>query len=258
MQLREIFKVTKGTKVILAVTFSVSVAAIIFAYFYYSTINRSADPRVSRAGEYLQRFEKVSGQLSSIDAWQLLDSAYTKFISLPDYKESYEIGVINNNKCSSLLLNAIYDSTISEGERRVLLDLSMKYCDSSIRVYKRWIQAWENRTQAQISHFVGSYMKPDDPAFEGRNYQRLLNRRIKDLQLAQVETPRRLSVSLTNKGTIYRHMAMTDSSLYYFGEALNLWKENRIARSNLSVLMGGEPVKPNIIQSLFPPDKRKK
>ena len=258
MQFREIFKVTKGTKVILAITFCVSVTAIIFAYFYYRTVNRSFDPRVSVAGEYMQRFEKVSGKLNSINSWALLDSAYSIYTDLPDYRHSYEIGVIYNNKCSSLLLNALYDSTISAGERDVLLNLSMSFCDSSIDVYKRWIAVWGVMTADEISEAVRSDMRPGDPAFEGRNYQKLTDRRIKDLLLAQVETPRRLSVSLTNKGTVYRHMMIADSSLYYFSEALKLWKDNRIASSNLSVLMGGEPVKPGIIQSLFPPDKRKK
>ena len=53
MLLRDIFKISKGTKVILAITFSVSVLAIVFAFFYYRSINKSEDPRIRKARELL-------------------------------------------------------------------------------------------------------------------------------------------------------------------------------------------------------------
>jgi hypothetical protein len=53
-------------------------------------------------------------------------------------------------------------------------------------------------------------------------------------------------------------MMMPDSSFVLFKKALLLWEENRTAKSNLSVLYGGDPVKQSIIESLFPPDKNKK
>jgi hypothetical protein len=101
-------------------------------------------------------------------------------------------------------------------------------------------------------------MNIDDPAFSGYDFKKILARRIKNITDARIETPRRLSVSLSNKGTLYRHMLKPDSSLICFREALSLWKDNRIANSNLNVLMGGDPVKPTIIESLFPPDKKSK
>ena len=258
MRLSDIFIMTKGTRVILAITLSVSTVAIIFAFFYYRTINRAADPRVKKAGEYLQLFDKVSGSKESIDSFYLLDSAAAVFSSLPDYRQSFENGVIYNNKCSSLLINAIYDTSISENEKNVLLSLSIKYCDSSIAVYKKWLADWEDLTPQEIERRIKPYMQPDDLAFKGFNYDRIISRRIKDIGLAGIETRRRLSVSLTNRGMIFRHMMMPDSSIKCYTEALELWEDNRIAKSNLNVLMGGEPVKPGIIESLFPPDRRKK
>ena len=257
MRFSEIFIMTKGTRVILAITLSVSAAAIIFAVFYYRTINRAADPRVKKAGEYLQLYDKVAGMKESIDSFNLLDSAAAIYHSYPDYRESFENGVIYNNKSSSLLINAIYDTLITANEKKTLLSLSMKYCDSSISVYKKWLAEWEDLTPREIEIRVKTYMQPGDPAFQGFNYDRILSRRVKDLGLAGIETTRRLSVSLTNRGMIFRHMLMPDSSIKCYTEALELWEENRTAKSNLNVLMGGEPVKPGIIESLFPPDRRK-
>ena len=257
MEFGDIFKITRGTKVIITITFSVALAASLFAVFYYSGINRSEDPRILKAREYLLEFEKVSGNSYPGEAFPALDSAFRIFSSLPDYKNSFEKGVIYNNKCSMLLMKALYDTAISGTEKSTLLDLSLKQCDSSILTYKKWIEEWGVLTPQEITEKLTPLMRKDDPALT-HNFKKIFERRVKNLLLAQIETPRRLSVSLTNKGTIYRHLSKPDSSLLFYREALLLWKENRIAKSNLNVLTGGDPLKPSVIESLFPPDKNRK
>ncbi len=257
MRIREIFIVTKGTKVILAITFSIAILAITFAYFYYRGINNSEDPRTVKAREHLMHYEKKSGRINSFELFPYLDTAYAIFRSYPDYESSYEIGLIYNNKCSAFLLNAMYDSTVHEAERNNLLSLSIKYCDSSIANYQKWIKEWENLTPELIADRIDPFMKKDNPAFRGYNFKRIFARRVENIVTAQIETPRRLSVSLTNKGTIYRHRMKPDSALIFYQQALSLWKDNRTAKSNMNVLLGGEPVKPSLIESLFPADKNK-
>jgi len=258
MQFRDIFKISKGTKVILSITLSVSLLAIAFAFFYYRSINKSEDPRIIKAREFLAEYDKVSGGVNSFNSFHLLDSAYRIFRSLPDYKTSFETGVINNNKCSALLIMAIYDSSITGNEKNELLSLSMKYCDSSIANYIEWISDWDGLSPTAVEDKISQFMLKDDPLFKSSDYSKVLKRRIRNICSAQIETPRRLSVSLTNKGTIYRHMMNPDSALICYQDALDLWEENITAKSNLSVLLGGEPVRATLIQSLFPPDKNKK
>jgi hypothetical protein len=125
-------------------------------------------------------------------------------------------------------------------------------------VYRRWIDQWGALSPEEIADKTASFMRVDDPAFRGKDFEKIRARRIKNINDARIETPRRLSVSLSNKGTIYRHLLKPDSSLICFREALSLWNDNRIASSNLNVLMGGDPVKPTVIESLFPPDKKSK
>src|SRR5665648_4770 len=103
MRFYDIFIISRGTKVILSITFSVSVLAIVFAYFYYSDINKSEDPRIEKAREYLFEYEKISERYYGLEAFPFLDSAKSIFMSLSDYSSSFEIGLINNNKCSALL-----------------------------------------------------------------------------------------------------------------------------------------------------------
>jgi hypothetical protein len=253
-----IFTISKGTKVVLVITFSVSALAVLFAIFYYRDLNNLEDPRTKKARELLALFDKESVRISDFSSFSLLDSANAVFRSYPDYESSFETGVIYNNKCSSLLMAAIYDTTISSTEKSKMLDLSMSYCDSSITVYKNWISNWEELSGDDIAEKIRPLINENDNHFKGLNFRRIFERRVKDLIAAQVETPRRLSVSLSNKGTIYRHKFLVDSALLCYQNALTRWKDNRTAKSNLSVLMGGEPVKPSIIESLFPPDKDKK
>ncbi len=257
MNLREIFIISRGTKVIFAITFTVSVLAILVAVIYYKGINDSEDPRISPARELLAEYDRNSGAISNTGSFVLLDSAGTIFRSLPDYRSSFEMGLIYNNKCSALLLMAIYDSSVSVSEKNELLSLSMDYCDTSIQIYRKWIKEWEDASVKEIEDKLSPFMLRDDPAFSGRDFDRIFSGRVKNIALAQIETPRRLSVSLTNKATIYRHMMFPDSALKYYREALSLWGENRAAKSNMIVLLGGEPVKPSVIETLFPPDRRK-
>jgi len=255
MRLRDLFIVSKGTKVIFLITFSVSLMAVLFAFFYYKSINSAEDPRVAGAKKLLREYEKVQGGINSFEAFPLFDSAFAILKSIPDYSGSFETGVIYNNKSSALLLMAIYDSTISVSEKNTLLALSMSYCDSSINCYNFWKNEWSSLSSAEIGNKLEPFMREEDPGFQDVNFKKVFKKRVKSIMDAQVETDRRLSVSITNKGTIFRHMQIPDSALYCYREALSLWHDNRIARSNLSVLMGGKPIKPSFIESLFPPDK---
>jgi hypothetical protein len=258
MSLRGLFAISGGTKVVLAITFSVVVLTVLFAFFYYRSLNLAEDPRVTRARILMAEYDSQSGGPDSYTRFSLLDSAEALFRSLPDYETSFEIGVIYNNKCSGLLMVALYDSTVSNGIKNDLLALSLDYCDSSIYVYNRWLSDWGGLSDEATAERLEPFMKHDDPVFEGRNFKKIFRRRIRNIDLARVETPRRLSVSYSNKAMAYRHLTMPDSALFCYEKALSLWKDNRTAKSNMSVLMGGAPIKPGLIESLFPPDRNKK
>jgi tetratricopeptide (TPR) repeat protein len=258
MQFRDIFIFTRGTKVVLKITFLVSAAAVLFAFFYYRNINRSEDPRIDTARKILAQYDRESLNHDMITKFLLLDSADSVFRSLPDYSQSFERGVILNNRSSALLVAALYDTAVKHEEKNTLLELAMIYCDSSIAVYRRWIQEWYGIDRNRIESRMRNSMDAHHPAFKGRNFEKILARRVSNQVTAQTETPRRLSVSLSNKGIIYRHLMMPDSALACFKRSLELWNDNRSAKSNLSVLMGGKAIEPGMIESLFPPDRNKK
>ena len=258
MGLKDIFIISAGTRKLLVITSSVAVLAVLFAVFQYRGVNRSEDPRVAHARQLMAEYDRISGGPASYDFFYLLDSAAVIYESVPGYKDSWEKGVIFNNKCGGLLVMAIYDSLMNDSIRKSIIDLSLVWCDSSITTYLAWKEEWGSLSEDAVTLKLAATMDVDDPSFEGYSFSRIFRKRVDDVMLAQVEIDRRLSVSYTNKATAYRHLMMQDSAYHYFNEALALWSHNRTAESNLSVLMGGEPVKPGIIESLFPPDRKKR
>lgn len=255
MRLRDIFVLTKGTKAIIAIAFALSLLILGGALLYYREINRAEDPRIREARLMLSRFNTI--KTADLSSFFLLDSAMAIFRQYPDYANSFEPGIIHNNKASVLLTMAMYDSTLAEAEKMNMLNMAIQYCDSSIKLYQDWISKWGALNELEIQERIRVHMHPDDTVFRKAGFERVIKQRMKDIRLAQIETPRRLSVSLTNKGTAYRHMHLPDSAMLCFEEALRLWKHNHTAKSNLQVLMGGQPEKPNLIRSLFPPDRKK-
>jgi len=257
MGLQDIFVISPGTRKLLLITSSVAVVAVLFAIFHYRGINRSEDPRVAHARQLMSEYERLSGGTGSYDFFYLLDSAEAIYERIPGYDRSFERGVIFNNRCSGLLVMAIYDSLLNDSLRRSLIDLSMTWCDSSITAYLAWKDEWGSLSEDEVEQKLGISMSTDDPAFAGYRFRSIFGKRVDDIMLAQLEIDRRLSVSYTNRATAFRHLMMQDSAYHYYQKALALWSHNRTAESNLSVLMGGDPVKPGIIESLFPPDRKK-
>ncbi|HBB93530.1 MAG TPA: hypothetical protein DC042_17855 [Bacteroidales bacterium] len=257
MKIPDLFIMTKGTRVVISITLGICGTGILVAALYYRSVNRAEDPRVLPVREMISRSEQLSVERRTTEAHLTLDSALRILRGIPGYQDSYETGVIFNNTSSAWLMAALYDSTLTQPEKDKMLQLARNFADSSLIIYRSWIAEWGALTETRIRQKTSPFFKKENPDFAGLKAGRILDRRIRNIQEAQKETPRRLSVSLTNKGTIYRHLSQSDSAFICFTEALGIWPENATAKSNLNVLQGGEPVKPSILKTLFPPDKKK-
>jgi len=257
MRLPNLFSISKGTRVVFIITLVICLTAILIAAAYYRGINRASDPRILPARELVSQAEELTTGLQGTESVRLLDSALTLIRSVPGYANSWETGVIFNNMSSAWLMMALYDSTLLEPEKEEFLEAAGRYADSSLYIYRQWMNDWGTMPKEEITDRISPWFHQDDPSFAGLNPDHILRKRVKDIQSAQIETPRRISVSLTNLGTVHRHLNRPDSALLCFEEALELWGENRAAKSNLQVLQGGEPLKPSLLKSLFPPQKIK-
>jgi tetratricopeptide (TPR) repeat protein len=250
------FKITRQFKILLLILFTISVASFTVAYFYYQAKNKAEDPRIADARFMLQQYDKLIAEKKYSDVFSLLDSVEAIFNHTPGYRNSYEPGIVFNNRGSAFLSMALYEVKDST-EKQQLLGYALKHIDTCILIYQNWLDSYSNFNRERMSASIAPYFLRDDPDFKEVSFDAMVNKRIDDLLLAQKETPRRLSVAYTNRGIIQRHQYRQTEAMESYITAIKLWKDNFTARNNFNVLMGIDPEDRSIVDQLFPPDKNK-
>ncbi len=226
------------------------------AWLYYSYQNAAEDPRVKEARLRLEEYDGLMKNGKFDEGLVLLDSIEQIYSAVPCYRESFELGVIYNNRGSAWLTMALYNTDDSMRKAEMLV-LASNETMRSINVYEEWMRRFDTISFSEIQSEVITCFPEEDPAFDGFDYQRIVDRRIGDIQLAKIETPRRLSVSYSNLGIIQRHRYQLDSAIQSYIKALKLWNRNPSAKNNLNTLLGRETEDESILRQLFPPDRRK-
>jgi tetratricopeptide (TPR) repeat protein len=254
--LKDIFRITAQTKRVLAGIFIIIVISLLAAYIYYNGKNKAEDPRIVQTKYMFRQFDDLMKENKFSSALPVLDSIEIIFMKVPGYNESYEPGIVYNNRGSAYLSMALYSSNDSIEKSR-LLEISEKNIDSSIAIYNTWIDKNKNLTEAELFQIAEPFFPENDVVFKGRNVKKIIRKRAEDLTLAQKETPRRLSVCYTNLGIVQRHQYKQNEAAESYIKAIKLWKDNYTARNNFNVLMGKPPEDRSIIDQLFPPDKNK-
>lgn len=235
---------------------SMAVAGVLIAWLYYRTENAAEDPRVMEARRMLAMYDELIREGKQEEGFKLLDSIEATYRKVPCYAESYEMGVVYNNRGSAWLTMALYKTSDSI-QKAEILALAEQGIKQSITSYQHWLNRFDPLSDEQLRKEVVACFPEHDPAFRGKRYSRIINRRIRDLNLAKIETKRRLSVSYSNLGIIQRHLYQQDSAIISYLTALKLWKRNPTAKNNLNTLLGRPVEDESILQQLFPPDRRK-
>ncbi|MHC1776860.1 MAG: hypothetical protein AB9834_15765 [Lentimicrobium sp.] len=243
-------------KTLLLVLSGITVISFAAAYFYYRAENSAEDPRVVGAKFMLKQYDQLMADKKYPEVFPLLDSIEDIFSRVPGYGNSFEPGIVYNNRGSAFLSMALYEGKDS-AEKMQLLGYAQKNLDTCILIYQRWLDRFRDFTREEWLAGVSQDFSSDIPAFQGKNAEAILNKRIDDLLLAQKETPRRLSVAYTNLGIVQRHTFRQTEAMESYIEAIKLWKDNFTARNNFNVLMGIDPEDRSIVDQLFPPDKNK-
>ena len=249
-----IFKFTRETKIVLFGVACICAISFLIAYFYYSGINKSEDPRVVETKRLFGQYDTFIKDKNYEAATIALDSIENIFLKAPGYSESYESGIVYNNRASIYISKALYESNDSI-DKHYLLDSAAIQANKCIEFYAKWIEQFGSLTKEQITTSVKPYFEENNEAFKGKNYKKILNKRVDDVVLAQKETPRRLSVAFTNLCIIQRHQYKQKEAAESYMQAIALWKDNPTALSNLNVLYGKPPKDRSVLRKLFPPDK---
>lgn len=255
MAIRNFFNISKQTRILLVILVCISAVGFFIAWLYYSNKNSAEDPRVMGARIKLTEYDQLMKDRKYLDALLKLDTIGIIYQNTPGYKGSFEPGLLFNNRGSIYLSMAIYDSLVPAEEKEVLLRLAEENVRQGMLIYHHWIDSVGDMSKDQIKAGIMAFFNESDPGLRGKNIGRLIDKRVEDIIFAQTETPRRLSVSYTNLGTIQRHQLRQEDAVQSYIEAIKLWQDNFTARNNFNVLMGLPPEDRSILDKLFPPER---
>ncbi len=253
--LSKIFKVEKNTITIIAIMVVIVIVGITIAAIYYGNVNTSEDPRVLEVKKMYQRYDLLASESKHTQISSLLDSMTYIYNQYDDYKYSYEMGVVYNNKVAVLLTIALFEIQDNE-QRDSILSLAKVDINTAINIYKNWITDFGSLTKEQIKARIEPiYVNNNSSLFEKDKIKLYVNKRINDILLAQKETPRRLSVSYTNLGIILRHQNKYEQAIVAYKKAIELWDNNLTAENNINILLGRPIKERSVLNKLFPNKK---
>lgn len=263
MALKGVFTIHSGTKKVLFVAILITLGIILYSMHYYRTVNRSVDPRIVEAKKAFGEYGRLMKENRYDAAIKILDKIESIYTSVPGYEESFELGVVNINKGSIYLIRVETEhlnekKTILKETLALYLKFAKEYSEKGVEKYIRWKKDVDGLNVNEIRKHLDGYFKQDDPAFKGYDFEQILARRTKEIEDAQLEIDRRISVGYTNLGVVARYENKNDVSKKYYEDALKLWPENHVAENNLRVLHGQEIKKRTIVQQLFPKERIQK
>lgn len=193
-----------------------------------------------------------------------MDTIQKIYQEIPHYKESFELGVLHNNKAAAFITISLFKDTVevyylmkpySLFSKDSLLSLAEKEIKSSIDLYENWLLEYDSLNELQVKEKIQLEFLNGVEGLDNEEQEGMLSVRVEEIIEAQVETKRRLSVSYTNLGIVYRHKEEYEKAANQYIKALELWEDNLSAENNLNILLGKPLKKRTLVQRLFP--KRK-
>jgi tetratricopeptide (TPR) repeat protein len=244
----------RQTRELIIIMSSLVFIVILISWFYYGRINSSVDPRIVEARKMYEKYNDYtqSGNLDQV--FLLMDSIEEIYSKSGHYRNSFETGVLYNNRAAAYLTKVLHNKDISLNADS-LVSLAENNCFKSIDIYESWMKKYQDLDEKEIENKLSQGYSLELSDYSENLRDKYLANRLDELEEAQIETPRRLSVSYTNLGIIYRYRQQYDSAAIYYEKALTLWDQNLTAENNLNLLLGRPQRKRSLIQKIFPPEK---
>lgn len=221
------------------------------AKIYYGDINKSEDPRVIETKSLYSTFNSLNGDFDGM--LLILDSIEDIYKNYKHYSESYEVGVVYNNRAAIFLSRALQEG--DSLKQQILFVKANQHCNTAIEIYNSWKELNSQLTEQEIEKKILPHFNKEELTFKENRRKKIIKKRIEDIKTAQFEIDRRLSVSYTNLGITQRHTNHPKLSAESYTNAIKLWEENLTAKNNLNLLLGKPIEKRSFIRKLFPPDK---
>lgn len=248
-------KINRSIRTLILVMSVLVVIVVIIAQSYFRQQNQLVDPRIVQARELYATYNKLAeaGKYDSI--FVLLNEIEGIYARVEHYRNSFEQGVINNNRAALWLTLGLqgeaYDSTGQDS----LVMLASGALQTSISIYENWDNQFGHGDPAICREQIAGTFLDGLEQYDPAQQERFLEKRVGEIVQSAGEVKRRLSVSYTNMGIVHRHHARYDSAAVCYTRALELWDRNLTAENNLNLLLGLPQKKVNIIQRLFPPER---
>ncbi len=256
MQKSRILNIDKGTIAVILIMTVIVLIGISVAYFYYGNINDAEDPRVIEAKYQYKAYNTFVIKNDFKSVFATLDTIENIYLQFPDYQNSYEMGVVYNNKAAVWLTSALKKSSEGKNDNSEL-DSAYKYSEKSIHIYNSWFNEFGNLSKKDVLTKVKVYYQSSTTTSENSKKNKIIEKRVGDILIAQKETPKRLSVAYTNLGIIQRHKLEYENAITSYKKALDLWEGNRNAKNNINILLGRPVEETSVIEKLFPEDRDK-
>jgi tetratricopeptide (TPR) repeat protein len=246
------------TRALILIMCALVLSGIAISHFYYRSVNESVDPRIVEARKLYEKYNLYTQNNDLISVFYLMDSIEQVYASYPHYENSYEVGVLYNNRAATYITLGLFSDNIQLVAQDSLFNLAEAAASKSAEIYTLWLDRFSEMESDDIEHDISEDFLQGLDGYDDGEKMRFLKRRVKEIVESQSETPRRLSVSYTNLGVIYRQRQDYESAANFYKKAIDLWGANLTAENNLNILLGRPIKKRNLIQKLFPPERDQK
>lgn len=251
----------KSKRAVIVTMAALSVIVLIAAYFYYDDKNNMNDSRVVEARKLYEKYNEYIQINDLVSVFPLMDSIENIYKQFPHYENSFELGVLHNNKAAAYIIIGMYKDTVeayyvmepySRYSTDSLFDLAKGELSQSISLYSNWIERFDSLPSDKIEEEIKEVFLLGLDSISKEDYKKVLKKRVEEIEEAQKETYRRISVSYTNLGIVYRHQGLYEDAVKCYKQALDYWEGNLSAENNLNILLGQPLKKRSVLKRLFP------
>ncbi|MEX0982644.1 MAG: tetratricopeptide repeat protein [Bacteroidales bacterium] len=248
-------RISKPARTLIITMGVLVIIAIVISRKYYRDQEASVDPRIKPARELYEEYNNFAALNQFDSVFQLMDTIESIYTSTNHYASSFELGVIYNNRAAAWLTLGIFGEYYDDWERDSLVARAETAVRKSMRIYENWKENFGDLDELQIKQTIIGDFTSGLEGYSTEVREKFLESRIDEITEAQAELDRRMSVSFTNLGIVYRHREVYDSAAICYQKALELWDRNLTAENNLNSLLGRPQKKRNFIERLFPPER---
>lgn len=252
----------KATGALIVIMIALVVTGLFIAKKYYGSVNSAVDPRIVPARELYAKYDNYAKEGDYYKIFALLDSVEAVYKEYPHYENSFELGVIHNNRAAAYITIILFGDSIradynpfTETDPDSLLNMAEAEVEKAISLYEGWLEKYGAESSEEIREMIDEDFIRKMPAQDPAMLEKYLEARAEEIVRAVEETDRRLSVCYTNLGVIKRQRGEYEQAVRCYEKALGLWDRNLSAENNMNILLGKPLKKRNIIQKMFPPEK---